>query len=180
MRPREEGEAVTDVYMVSLRAIHLATAVFWAGGTFLLAWFHGFVLGSGDTERTLGRMVDYANMSRFVGVSGMLAAITGLLMYWQVSGGLDSGWLESTYGSTITVGAVSGIVALVVGIVLVGFTNGRVETLYEDVQNEDGNGMTPEQTETLQSLRVRLRRGERWVAILLVVTVLAMATAQYL
>ena len=175
---------MTDVYIVALRAIHITTAVFWAGGTFLFAWFHETVLDPGDDDRTLRRMADYDGMSTYVGVAGIVAVLTGIVLYWEVSGGLTPEWVGSTYGTTITVGGVVGLAALVVGIVMVGLTNNKAVTLYEEVNGGEGTerseGMTNEQVEELHTLHGRLRRGERGVATLQVLAVLAMATAQYL
>lgn len=168
---------MTDVYLIFLRAVHIALAVFWAGGSFVMAGFHGFVIDAGDDERTLRRLAEYAGVSQVIGVSGLFSVIAGLLLYWSVSGGLSSGWVQSPYGLTITVGAVAGILAFVAGAVLVGLTNNNVEALAERV--EPGSELTDEQATLVVQYRSRILLGERTVAALLLVAVLAMATAQY-
>lgn len=70
---------MVDPSLVVLRAIHVSATVFRAGGTFLLAGFHEFVVHPGDDERTLDRLADYAGVPQAIGVSG-LAVVAGLLL----------------------------------------------------------------------------------------------------
>lgn len=168
---------MADVFLVVLRAVHITTAVIWAGGTFVMAGFHEFVLDAGDEERTLRRLAGYAGVSQVIGIAGVVAVLTGLVMYWTVSGGLQLGWIGSPYGLTITVGAVAGLFAFTAGAGLVGLTNNKVEAMATDVAS--GGGLTDDQSAVLGTYRHRIRRGERLVAVLLLVAVLAMATAQY-
>lgn len=171
------GRCMTDLYLASLRAIHVAAAVFWAGGTFVMAGFHEFIVDPGDDRRTLERMAGYAGVSQMIGVSGIVSVIAGSILYWEVSAGLDMDWIGHSYGTTITVGAIAGLLAIGVGIVLVGLTNNRVESMDESV--DDDAHLSTEQSESLEAYRNRILLGERLVSILLLVAVLAMATAQY-
>lgn len=168
---------MSDAYLVVVRAIHITTAVFWAGGSFVLAGFHGFVLDPGDEERTLQRLADYAGVSQVIGIAGVISVIAGLLLYWEVSGGLNTGWIGSPYGLTITIGAVAGILAFVAGAGLVGLTNNKVEAMAHAV--ERANELTDEQAAALERYHSRILFGERLVSALLVAALLAMATAQY-
>lgn len=168
---------MTDLYLASLRAIHVAAAVFWAGGTFVMAGFHEFIVDPDGERQTLERMAGYAGVSQMLGASGLISVIAGSILYWEVSAGLDMDWIGYSYGTMITAGAIAGILALVVGIVFVGLTNNRVESMDESISESDD--LSPEQAEKLETYRNRIRLGERLVAILLLVAVLAMATAQY-
>lgn len=169
---------MVDLLIVVLRAIHVLGAVFWAGGTFLLAAYHEYVLDPGDSERTLERMARYDDMSTMVGASGVVAVLAGLALYWIVSGGLHPSWITSAYGLTITVGAAAGLASMGVAVPMIGLTNNRAGELYEEVRDDEG--LSPEQAATVEQLRTRLKRGERLVAALLAVAVLSMATAQYM
>lgn len=168
---------MVDLYLVTLRAIHVLTAVFWAGGTFLLAMSHEFVLNPGRPEETLERMAEYDNMSKKVGFSGIFAVLSGLLLYWEVSGHLSLSWIMSPYGMTITVGAIAGLASMAVAVPMLGMTNNRVSALYEETQGNDT--LTDDQRREVTKLEGRLKRGERGVAILLAIAALAMGVAQY-
>lgn len=168
---------MTDLLLVLLRVLHIVGAVFWAGGTFLLAGFHEYVLDPGDPERTIQRMAEYDRMSTVVGASGMIAVLAGLGLYWIVSGGLARTWITSPYGLTITVGALAGLASVAVAFPTVARTNDRATELYETVSEQEG--LTAEQAATVEQLHGRLRTGERLVALLLLVAVTAMGVAQY-
>lgn len=167
---------MTDPYLVTLRAIHVLAAVFWAGGTFVLAWHHEFVINPGTPRETLARMASYDDMSKRIGFAGLLAALSGILLYWEVSLGLDDAWLASTYGTVITLGAAAGILSFLVAIPMVGMANNRAAAL----DDEAGEELTDEQRAEVDRLYARQHKGERWIAVLLGIAVLAMATAQYL
>lgn len=177
-QPGIEGVAMADFVMVVLRAIHIVGTVFWVGGTLLVAGYHEYVLDPGDPKRTLERMAEYDDMSTMVGMSGMVGVLAGLVLYWLVSNGLDMSWISSTYGTTITIGAVAGIVAVAITIPYVGLTNNKSVALYQEVG--DAAELTAEQAETVDRLQARLHTGERWGAIFMVIAVLAMSTAQYM
>lgn len=169
---------MTDLLMILLRAVHITGTVFWVGGTVLVAGYHEYVIDPGEPKRTLERMAAYDEMSTMIGLSGIVGILAGLALYWIVSGGLTIAWITSTYGLTITVGGVAALLAVAVAIPFIGFTNNRSVELYETVK--DADQLTDEQAAEVSRLRSRLETGERAAAVLMVIAVLAMATAQYL
>lgn len=174
---RQAGGTMPDLLLAVLRAVHILGAVTWAGGSFVLAAFHEYVIDPGDPERTIQRMAEYDRMSTMVGASGIVGIIAGLVLYWIVSDGINPGWVTSPYGLTITVGAVAGLAAVAVAFPMVAQTNERSKELYAELQ--DGRELTEDDAETIEALYDRLRRGERWMSVLLIIAVLAMAIAQY-
>lgn len=164
--------------MAVLRAIHVLGTAVWVGGTLVVAGYHEYVLDPGDPKRTLRRMAEYDDMSTTIGLSGIIGVLAGFVMYWIVSGGLDMSWITSTYGLTITVGAVAALVAMAVAVPYVGLTNNRSVELYEEVQ--DAGDLTADQVAEVDRLRSRLRTGERVAGAFMVLALVAMASAQYL
>lgn len=169
---------MTDLAMVGLRAIHIVGTVFWVGGTLLVAGYHEYVLDPGEPKRTLRRLAAYDDMSTTIGLGGIVGVLAGIVMYWLVSDGLSMAWITSTYGLTITVGALSGLAAIAIAIPFVGLTNNRSVELYESV--EDAGQLTEGQAAEVRRLQSRLHTGERAAAVFMVVAVLAMAVAQYI
>jgi hypothetical protein len=165
-------------YMIVLRAIHLLSGVFWAGSTFLLAGYSELVLGAKSDKEQLSKMVRYARMSQMVGLGGFLSLISGALMYWQVSGHLNLGWITGGQGLALTVGGLAGLGAVLAGMFLVGLTNNGVVDLNQRVE-ESGGEITSTFAAELRVLRQRLEVGERTGGLLLVIAVLGMAVAQY-
>lgn len=169
---------MADPLLVALRAIHVLGTVFWAGGSFLLAGYHEYVVDPGEPERTLERLAEYASMSNVVGGAGFVGVLAGLALYWIVSGGLAMRWITSPYGMSITVGAVAALAAIVVAFPTVARPNDRAEALYEEYR-ESGE-LTANQAETVETLYGRIQSGERLISVLLGIAVVAMASAQYL
>lgn len=169
--------AVTDRLLVVLRALHVTFGVYWAGGRFLTVAYPAFMLDARDrADVTPGRLIRYKRMTTSIGVSGVLTILTGSALYWLVSGG-DPAWIGSTYGGVITVGAVAGVTAWLVGATISYYSQRRARSFQEATR---GAELTDDQSARLHRLVGRLVRGERVNAALLLVSVLAMATAAYL
>lgn len=167
---------MADPFLAVLRAFHILGAVIWAGGTIVSAAFHEYVIDPGAPERTIQRMAEYDQMSTMVGASGIIGILAGLGLYWIVSDGLNPSWVTSTYGLTITIGAVAALAGFVVAVPMVAMTNERSKELHDELQ---GRELTEEDAATIEELYNRLRKGERWMSVLLTVAVLAMGIAQY-
>lgn len=169
---------MTDPLLVALRAIHIIGAVFWAGSSWLFAGYHEYIVDPGDAERTLSRMAAYGEMSDMVGYSGVTSVVAGVILYWIVSGGLQTSWVLSPYGLAITIGGLSAIAAIGVAVPTVASANDRAAELYEEF--EDTGQLSDEQAAEVHELYERVGFGERRMSVLIGIAVLAMAVAQYL
>jgi hypothetical protein len=114
-----------------------------------------------------------------MGVAGGLNIVAGFILYWTASGHLRLAWITSGQGLALTLGGLSAIVAMVVGLGVAGRTVGRLQAVGAEVQAA-GGPPSPEQAAHMASLSERLRSAGVWNAGLLVFTVLAMAGAQEL
>jgi hypothetical protein len=170
-----------DTYMVVLRIVHILAGVFWVGAAFTV------ILFIQPTAKEVGPaagpfMSHLAGKKRLVdfvlGAAG-LTVLAGLLMYWRVSGGLDPDWIGSTYGITLTVGALCAIAALAVAGSVV--RPGIMATLAIGREvAASGGPPSPEQAAQLQALQRRGHTAGRVIVPLLIVAVAAMASARYL
>jgi uncharacterized membrane protein len=99
-----------DVYLIVLRIVHVIARAFWIGAGLTASLFLQ------PTAREAGPaagpfMTHLAQRKRLPDVMLAAAGLTilaGLLMYWQVSYGFDADWIGSSYGLTITIGALAG------------------------------------------------------------------------
>lgn len=100
--------------------------------------------------------------------------LTGIVLYWNISGGFRVAWITSTPGLTFTVGAEAALVALVV--------SGRVSQLLGQLYRHDPATATddPQQDRRFSDLHRSLSRTNTLYVTLLLVAVLAMASARYL
>ena len=173
----------TAWYMVIFRLVHIVAGVFWVGSVFLLvtqiqptaaaiapagAPFMAELLG----KRRL--------VQRIIGM-GVVTVVAGLFLYWRDWHVYSSfgDWIGSTFGVTLTVGAIAAIAALAIGIAV---TRPKVEqmlALMRQIGASEG-APAPELVAQLGAIQARLRLAARLSLALLVVAVLAMSSARYL
>lgn len=166
--------------LVLLRIVHIGLGVFWAGAMFFFViWLEPSLRALGPAGGQVMVQLTRRGYLTWMPVIAALTVLSGLTLYWLVGRG-DPTWMTSTFGMTLGVGAVFAIAALTLGVVIMRPTALRVLTLgAAAMQQAEG----PERNRLLaqmDSLRNRLRLSGRWIAVLLAVSVLAMATARYL
>src|SRR2546428_6559468 len=110
----------TSVYMLVFRLIHIAAGVAWAGSVFL---FVLFVQPSAAAIAPAGApfMAELLGKRKLVDrILGLAAAtiVGGLFLYWKDwhDYGSLSNWVGSGFGLGLTVGAISAIVAFLIGL----------------------------------------------------------------
>jgi hypothetical protein len=108
-----------------------------------------------------------------------LTILAGLLMFWRVSNGLDADWIGTATGVTLTIGALSAIVAFSIGLSVSRPAMLSVAGIGRAVA-ASGGPPTPDQAAQLQALQGRARRAGSIVTVLLIVAVITMAAARYL
>lgn len=84
-------------------------------------------------------------------VASLLNALSGLLLYWTVSGHLQGAWITSGPGLMLTIGLAAGLLAFVIGNVVNGPTAKQIAALGQEVQTAGGTP-TPAQMDRMQAL----------------------------
>ena len=170
-----------DIYMTILRLVHIFAGILWAGWSWALATF---VLPASQAAGPEGgkfmqTLTGKTKLTQTMFVAPLLVVLTGVLMYWQVSGHLSGPWLASPPGIALTIGAAAGILAFVLGLVMISPAAQRLGTLSRQVQSS-GAPPSPAQQAELRAIQQRIVNGGRYVAILLVIAVIGMSVARYL
>ena len=171
----------TSVYMIVFRAVHIVSAVTWGGSVFLFVTVIQpsaaaiAPAGAPFMAELLGRrrLVD-----RLIGL-GSVTVLGGLFLYWhdaQLYGGIAE-FAKTTLGTWLTIGALSAIAALAIGVL---GTRPRVQRfLAIGGQVAAAGDPTPEQAAEIGALQGQLRVLARASLALIVVAAFAMATARY-
>lgn len=170
-----------DVYPWTLRVLHVAAGIFWTGGTWLLAGFlTPAAKETGQSGQEMMRdLIQKRQLSTWLGVTGLITVLTGLLLYWRVSSGLNANWLFSGRGLSLTIGGLAGLATLAIGFAVNRPVALRLAALGEQVA-ESNEPPSPETLEELQGLQKKLEQAGVWAAVLLSIAVVAMAGAQSL
>jgi len=159
--------------MTVLRLIHIFSAIFWMGSTLMLALF---VEPTADSlgpagGRFMGKLAS-GPFSQAMALTGLLTVLAGLSMYASVSGGFDPAVMFATR-LPLTLGALAGVAALLVGVLVQSRAAGKLKALAEQVAAQ-GGPPTPEQAAQIAALQRALRRGGRINVLLMVLAVIGM------
>jgi hypothetical protein len=160
--------------------IHVMSGAAWVGGVFLLM---GFIVpsarrfGPGLGGSYLNRFLDHRWFSIYITAVEGLAVLTGFVLFWNASAGLQTLWLTSPNGLAFSVGGAAATVALGISFPI-SATLSSVYYLAADVNSETNDN--PAQAAAFKQQHARLARlGAAYMA-LLTVAVAGMASAQYL
>ncbi len=167
-----------DTLMVIMRIIHIFAGVFWVGSTFfLLRYVEPTVAATGDSGRQFMSYLGMkTNFSPIMGLAGLLSVLSGVVMYYIIFDGTDL--LGSGYGLSLTIGAISGILALIGGLLFQGRSSMKMKAVMAEMEAADGPP-TPEQLAVMKAGSEQIALGTRIGAVLMTVALLGMSIAQY-
>ena len=165
--------------LLVLRVIHILGGVFWAGSSFLLTGFiEPTVRASGDDgRRFMQRFNSQSSFSTVVAAAAGATVLAGLWMLWIVSGG-SAAFFETGRGLGLTIGMLAGILAFILGFVMQNRPLRRMAAI-GGVVAASGGPPSAAQAATMETLMGTVRLGGRLVAVLLLISVVTMATARY-
>jgi uncharacterized membrane protein len=171
-----------DASMVFLRIVHIATGVIWVGSLFVVVVFvqpSAAALGPAGapfmSELRRRRFVDV------VFIDAVFTVVAGSFLYWRDWHTFPSfgDWIGSSFGASLTVGAVLAIAGLGVAASLTRPTIRRLVALGKQVA-ESGDPPPPETAARIGTLQHRLVVAERVSFSVVLLAVVAMASARYL
>ena len=87
-------------YLIILRLLHIACGVFWAGAAIYLAAFVTpavKALGP-DGGKFMQQLAKTNNLPLVMAIAATTNVITGILLLWKLSGGLQLDWMISNHG----------------------------------------------------------------------------------
>jgi uncharacterized membrane protein len=172
----------TDTYLVLLRIVHIATGVIWVGSLFVVVVF---VQPSAATLGPAGApFMSELRRRRFVDVvfiDAVLTVIAGSLLYWHDWHLHPSfrDWIGSRFGAGLTVGALLALAGLGVAALVTRPTIVRLVSLGKQAAGS-GGAPSPELAASISALQHRLVVAERASFSLVILAVVAMASARYL
>ena len=159
------------------RLLHIGAAVIWTGiGIGFARYVEPSANAIGPAGQSFYQEMERRGFTRFVASVAGTAILAGLYLYWVDSGGLRQEWLKSPFGTVITVGAISAIVAFALGPMFYIPAARRIQSI---TKAAGPSGPTTGQRAELAALVHRLGRVGRWTAVLLGISLLCMAGARY-
>jgi len=168
------------IYLIVLRIIHIGGGTAWLGGAII---FGMFVEPTAKATAPGSQQFMQYFMARrhypvYMGISCTLTVLSGALLLWNSSGGLDPNWVTSGPGVILTLGSVLGIIALGMGFLIMNPTAKRMMGLGQTIQAAGGPPL-PEQMSELHRLENKMSQVGRTEFLLMLVSLLTMAIARY-
>lgn len=170
-----------DWLQLVLRIVHIFAGVAWVGGAALFFFYIEPTINKlgPDAERFVEEVVNRRRLPVYFGAVSTLAVLSGLILYWRDSNGLQLTWITSPQGLAFTIGGLTAIGAWLGGAVFVGPAVERVAAVGAEIKAA-GGPPAPELLARMHVAQERLRTIGLIDLILLGITVLAMAVARYL
>ncbi|HEX2025591.1 MAG TPA: hypothetical protein VHH92_04260 [Actinomycetota bacterium] len=168
-----------DWLQIVLRVVHIAAGIFWVGAaTFLLVFVEPTMHALGPQGGPFMRhMTAVRKMPTVIAVSAVLTIVAGIWLYWRDTGGFEPDVIATGPGIGFGVGGLAAILAFVLGLTLV---RPRVERMGALAGAMASGSPSPEQAQEMAALQRKLRSISVFNQVLLVIAVIAMATARYL
>jgi uncharacterized membrane protein len=170
-----------DALLISLRIIHVGSAMIWFGGAIVSSFFlQPTVEALGPAGQPfMEHLMKRRRMGIFFPIVAALTVLGGVTLYWRDSAGLQLAWITSPTGLAYTIGGLAAILAFVGGGILIGL--GIAEQTAVQGELAAGDGVpTAAQRERLDRADRRLKLAGRIDMPLLILAGLTMAVARYL
>lgn len=169
-----------DLFWIVFRFLHIVSGILWVGSAFAVFTFvEPTVAAMGpDGGKFMGFMVQRRKLPVVITSLSGVTVLAGIVLYLKASDGLDSDWLQSGPGIGFTIGALAGIAAMLIGLLMIKPTVEKMEALGGQIA-ASGGPPTPEQGAEMGRLQHHFHSLGRTDLILILIAATAMATARY-
>jgi hypothetical protein len=169
-------------YMLVFRTIHILAAIAWGGSLFLLVlYLQPSAKAIGPAAGPfMGELIGKRKLTSVLLGLALTTIVAGGFLYWHdldVYGGLGD-FTTSAFGVWLTIGALSAIAAVVLGIVATKPTMDRMMATSARIA-QGGGPPPPELAGELQGLQARARQLAIVNFVLVAIAAFAMSTARY-
>ncbi|HRV93702.1 MAG TPA: hypothetical protein P5526_16190 [Anaerolineae bacterium] len=168
------------IYLIVLRIVHIAGGTAWLGGAIIYGMFVEPTVKATapGSQQFMHYFIVRRHYPTYMTVTSLATILSGALLLWHGSSGLDPHWLTSGPGVILTIGSVLGIIALCMGLFIMSPIAKRMMGLGQAIQAADGPPL-PEQMNELHQLETKLSQVGRTEFMLMLGSLLTMATARY-
>ena len=170
-----------DWWLILLRIVHVGSAMTWFGGAIIGSFFlapTAAALGQAG-QPFMDHLMRRRRMGIFFPIVAALTVLSGAVLFWRDSDGLQAAWITSPTGLAFTIGGLAAIVAFVGGFVLIGPSVAAQTAVQNELAGGDGVP-TEAQRQRLERASRQMQLADRIDLPLLLLAGLMMAVARYL
>ena len=169
-----------DPLIVVLRLVHIVFGIAWAGTIFFfVTMLEPSVRAAGPEGGKVMFQLFNRHYLEILPVVAGLTILAGVLLLWRVSAGFSSQWMGSRTGITFSTGALSAIVAFLVGMIGMRPLANRMLEIMRTLPTVTDDATRTALTNEMGGLRTRTRTYARAVAVFLLIAAMAMSVARY-
>ena len=119
-------------------------------------------------------------MVKYMASIGGLTVVTGVYLFWRFTGGFDPAVSASRAGMAFSVGALTGLIALVLGGSMIGASAKKLVALGAQAATMKEGPERAAVMNTMDSLRARMSTFGKIVLVLLFISMVTMALGHYI
>lgn len=170
-----------DYTNLVLHVLHIVSGVVWAGGAILMGLFvsPSAMATRPESAKFMQYLTGPAKLPVWMTLASWVTVICGVIMFSPMVSTLPPGVMATPRGISLGLGALLALGAFVEGMALIAPAAHKMGKLGAAIA-ASGKGPTPEQVQQMQVLQDKLSRGTRRGAVLLLLTVVCMATARWI
>lgn len=169
-----------NIYLITLRIVHIVGGALWVGaGVYYFAFVEPTVKELGPAGPQFMRIfMERRRVPLFMNIVSSLTVLSGALLFWSSSSGLQTAWLRSGPGIGFSIGSLAAVVVYGIGFFMIRPRAERLGAIGAELAIAGGPPSGAQATE-LQQLDAEMTRIERVDVALLMIALVTMATARY-
>ena len=165
---------------LSMRVLHVVLAAIWFGAVFFNTLFLlPAVVQSGPAGGQVMQALVRKGMVAFMASIGGMTIVTGVYLFWRFTGGFDPAVSSSPAGMAYSIGALAGVIALILGGSVMGRSAKKVVSLGGQMSSAP-EAQRGAMANEIAALRARMETMGRIVLVLLFISVATMALGHYI
>jgi hypothetical protein len=164
-----------------MRVLHVTLAAGWFGAAVLATLYLGpaFKQAGPAGGQVMGILVARGFVKYMASVGG-LTVLTGVYLFWHFTSGFDPALSASRAGMAFSIGALTGIIALILGGSMIGASAKKLVALGAQVPGMKDGPEKAALMNTMASLGARMDTFGKIVVVLLFISMAAMALGHYI
>ena len=168
-----------DFGMITARLIHIIGGAFWVGAMIFLTFFLAPAIREAgpDGAKVMGGIARRKYMM-IMPIVAVLTLLSGIYLYWRVSGGFNYEYLRSGPGHAYAMGGILAILAFIIGLAVVRPAMMKAMALMQSAAAAPASERESMMAQA-QALRARSTTAGLVVAWMLILTVVGMAIGRY-
>ncbi len=169
------------IYPLSIKLIHIFFGIAWAGASFMMVLFimpTAKKLGP-DGGKFMQQLAQTNNFVIVVNIAAVLTILSGALIFWRISGSMDTAWLKSGYGICLSIGSILGLLAYLLGFMVQRPAALKIAALGKEISSS-GGPPSEEKINEMALQQEKLGKAARIAAILIALSVISMPVARFI